>query len=83
MPAFFAVDPDAVVDALWTRFEKKFQEMQGQKSVRYLTVNEAAQIKGVDPKIIRRMIREGVLPAEDTKGRGRMKHQYRIKETDL
>ncbi len=50
------------------------QTDEGQQEPRFLTVREAADVLACSPDTVRRMIREGRIPAERPRGRYRIPH---------
>lgn len=81
-PAFYAVDPEWVVEQLWVRLETKLAEMQ-RGTGGYVRVKEAAKILKMSEAGVRRLIEEGKLPAEDYRADGAANAQYRILKSDL
>ena len=80
-PAFYAVNPDEIVDALWQRFEAKFKAMQG--GDKWLKTREAAERLSLSPDQVLRLIDGDVLPATNFASPGATRAEWRIKESDI
>lgn len=81
-PAFYAVNPDAIVDQLWPLIEAKFAAMQD-KPVQWLKVKEVAAKLSMSPDHVLRLIDEGVIPAKDFATPGASRAEWRVRDCDL